>query len=52
MFCDLIAPSYAKVDTTFAYECGDIGGRKEDEREWEVLDERNVKARVAVELDI
>lgn len=52
MLGDLVAAGYAKVYTAFTNEGGDIGGRKKDERKWEVLDERNVEARVAVELDV
>jgi hypothetical protein len=49
---DLVAAGDSEVNTTFADEGGDVGGGEEDEREGEVFDERNVEARVAVELDV
>jgi hypothetical protein len=52
MFGDLIASSDAQVNATLANKGGDIGGGEEDEGKREVLDQRNVKARVAVELDV
>lgn len=52
VFFDLVAASDSEVDTAFANECGDVGGREEDKREREVLDQGDVKARVTVELDI
>lgn len=48
----LVASCYAQVDTAFADECGDVGCGQEDERDGEVLDERDVEARVSVELDV
>jgi hypothetical protein len=52
VLCDLVPSCYSKVDATLANECGDISSGEEDERNREVLDERNVEARVAVELDV
>jgi hypothetical protein len=52
MLCHLVASSYAQVDTALANEGGDICGGEEDEGHREVLDEGDVKSRVAVELDI
>ena len=49
---DLVAASDAQVDAALADEGGDVSGGQEDEREREVLDQRNVQARVAVELDV
>ena len=49
---DLVAAGDSEVNAAFADEGGDVGGRQEDEREGKVLDERNVEARVAVELDV
>lgn len=49
---DLVAAGDSEVNAAFADEGGDVGGGEEDEREREVLDERNVEARVAVELDV
>lgn len=49
---DLVAACDTQIDATLANEGGDVGSRQEDESEREVLDERNVKARVAVELDV
>lgn len=52
MLLDLVAASDAQVDAALADEGGDISGGQEDEREREVLDQRDVQARVAVELDV
>ena len=52
MLLDLVAASDAQVDAALADEGGDVSGGQEDEREREVLDQRNVQARVAVELDV
>lgn len=52
MLFDLVATGDSEVNTALADEGGDVGGREEDEREGKVLDERNVEARVAVELNV
>ena len=52
MLFDLVAAGDSEVNATLANEGGDVSGGEEDEREREVLDERNVEARVAVELDV
>jgi hypothetical protein len=52
MFCYLVAPCYAQVYATLSYECWDISGGQEDERERVVLNERDVETRVSVELDV
>lgn len=52
MLGDLVASSDAQVNATLAHEGRDIGSGKEDQGEREVLDKGNVKARVAVELDV
>ena len=52
MLFDLVATGDSEVNTALADEGGDVGGREEDEREGKVLDERNVQARVPVELDV
>ena len=52
MLFDLVAAGDSEVNAAFADEGGDIGGGEEDEREGKVFDERNVEARVAVELNV
>ena len=52
MLFDLVAAGDSEVNTALADEGGDVGGREEDEREGKVFDERNVEARVAVELNV
>ena len=52
MLFDLVATGDSEVNTALADEGGDVGGREEDEREGKVLDERDVEARVAVELNV
>jgi hypothetical protein len=49
---DLVTACDTQVDAALADEGGDVGRGQEDEREREVLDQRDVKARVAVELDV
>lgn len=49
---DLVAACDAQVNAALADEGGDVRGGEEDEGEGQVLDERNVQARVAVELDV
>lgn len=49
---DLIPSGNAKVDTAFADKCRDIGGGEEDEGYWEVLNESDVEAVLATELDV
>ena len=44
MFFNLVAAGDSKVDAAFTDEGGNVGGGEEDEREREVLDERNVEA--------
>lgn len=52
MLLDLVAACDTQIDAALTNEGGNIGGGQEYEREREVLDKRNVKARVAVELDV
>jgi hypothetical protein len=52
MLCDLISSRYAQIHSTFADKCGDVCCWEEDESEREVLHQSNVKAIVAVELDV
>jgi hypothetical protein len=49
---DLVAARDSQIDTAFTNESGDVGGGEKDQRKRVVLDEGNVKARVAVELDV
>jgi hypothetical protein len=52
MLLDLVAACDTQIDAALANEGGDVGGREEDERERQVLNKRNVKARVTMELDV
>lgn len=52
MLLDLVAACDAQVNAALADEGGDVGGGEENESERQVLDERNVQARVAMELDV
>lgn len=52
MLGDLVAASDTQVNATFAYESGDVGSGEKDQGDGEVLDEGNVQATVAVELDV
>lgn len=52
MLGNLIATSNTDVNATLANEGGNIGGRKEDKGDGEVLDQRNVKTGFAAELNI
>lgn len=52
MLGDLVEASDAEINLTLADECGDVGSREEDEGDGKVLDERNVEAVFAAELDV
>lgn len=52
MFGDLVEARDTKVNLALSDECGDISGREEDEGNGEVLDERDVEAVFAAELDV
>lgn len=52
MLFDLVTACDTQVDAAFADEGGDVGRGQEDKREREVLDQRDIEARVAVELDV
>lgn len=52
MFGDLVATSDSEVYATLSDKGGDIGGGEKDESNGKVLDEGNVEARVAVELNV
>ena len=52
MFFDLVTTGNSEVDTTFTNECGNVGGGEENERKRKIFDERDVKTRVAVELNV
>lgn len=44
MLSDLVAACYSEIDSTLAYEGGDVGCWEEDESEGEVLDESDVQS--------
>ena len=52
MLGDDIAASDAEIDSALADECGNVGSREEDQGERKVLDQGDVEAVVAVELDV
>lgn len=52
MFFDRVSPCDSKVDPSFANESGDVCGGEEDQSNGVVLDESDVEARMAVELDV
>lgn len=52
MFLDLVPACDSEVDLALANEGGDIGGGEEDESDGEVLDEGNVEAVLAAELNV
>ena len=49
---DLVTACDSQVDAAFTNKGGDVGGGEEDQRKRVVLDKGDVKARVAVELDV
>lgn len=49
---DLVVARDAEVDLALADEGGDVGGGEEDECDGEVLDEGDVEAVLATELDV
>jgi hypothetical protein len=49
---DLVPASNAEIDLAFANEGGDIGGGQEDEGDGVVLNEGDVEAVLAAELDV
>lgn len=49
---DDIATSDAEIDSALSDECGNVGSGEEDEGQRQVLDQGNVEAVVAVELDV
>lgn len=51
-FGDLVLAGDAKVDVALCDKAGDVGGGEEDKGEGVVFDKGNVKAIVAVELDV
>jgi hypothetical protein len=52
MLLNLVTAGDSQIDTALSDEGGDVGGGEEDQRKRVVLDEGNVKARVAVKLDV
>lgn len=52
MLCDLVTTGDTEVYASVSDEGGDIGCGKEDEGDIKVLDEGNVKAGFATELDV
>lgn len=48
----MVAPGDAEIDTSFADETRNVGGREEDERNGQIDTQRNVEAGVAVELNV
>lgn len=49
---DLVAASDTKVDAALAHEGRDVGGRQEDQGDGKVLDQGDVEAGLAAELDV
>lgn len=49
---DLVAAGDSQVDATLTHKGRDVGGGQEDEGNGQVLDQGNVEAAVAVELDV
>jgi hypothetical protein len=49
---DLVAASDAQIDAAVADEGRDVGGGQEDQRDGQVLDQRDVEAGFAAELDV
>lgn len=49
---NLVAASDAQIDAAFADEGRDVGGGQEDQRDGQVLDQRDVEAGFAAELDV
>lgn len=52
MFGDLIAAGDTDINTALTDEGGDVGGRQEDQGNWEVLDESDIETGFTAELDI
>lgn len=52
MFGDLIPAGYAKVDSAFANEGGDVRRREEDEGYGVIGDKGNIEAGFATEFDV
>jgi hypothetical protein len=52
VFGDLVTTGDTEVDAAFADEGRDVGGGQEDQRDGQILDERNVEAGFAAELDV
>lgn len=52
MLGDLVPACDTKINTALADEGRDVGGGQEDERDWQVLDQRDVEAGFAAELDV
>lgn len=52
MLGDLVAPCDAEIDAAFADEGGDVCGGEEDESDRQVLDQGDVEAVFAAELDV
>jgi hypothetical protein len=49
---DLVTTGDTKVDTALTYEGWDVGCGQEDECDGQVLDQRDVEAGLAAELDV
>lgn len=52
MLGDLVTTGDTKVDTALTYEGWDVGCGQEDECDGQVLDQRDVEAGLAAELDV
>lgn len=52
MLLDLVPSGDTKVDSALTDKGRDISSGEEDEGNWEILDESNVEAVLAAELDI
>jgi hypothetical protein len=52
VFSDLVTAGDTDINAAFAHKGRNVGGGEEDKRNWVVLDQRDVKAGLAVELNI
>ena len=52
MLGDLVATGDTKVDTALAHKGRDVGGRQEDQGDRKILDQGDVEAGLAAELDV
>ena len=52
MLGDLVAAGDSEIDAAFTDEGGDVSGGQEDQRDGQVLDQRDVETGFAAELDV